>query len=238
MSAIEVGTIVLIITIAASIQGAIGFGMALIAAPTLVLIDPALVPAPLMMSSLVLVTLIAFRDHAHADFKTVRWAIGGNVFGSAVGASILTLLDPAGFALLFGALVLLGVGLSVLGVHIMVRRRSALGAGALGGFMGTTAAIGGPPMALVYQHAEAASFRGTLATYFIVSNTVGLTALFLAGRFRMPEVELGLLLIPGQIAGFLLSNQLKRLLHGRSIRPFILSLSAFAGLAVLIRTLT
>jgi uncharacterized membrane protein YfcA len=235
MSAIEVGAIVLVVTVAASVQGAIGFGMALIASPLLVLVDPQLVPAPLMMSSLVLVTLMAIRDHAHADFITVRWAILGNVVGAAAGASVLTVLSPAGFGLLFGAVVLLGVGLSVLGVHVRVRRRSAAGAGLLGGFMATTSAIGGPPIALVYQHADSDSFRGTLATYLIVSCVVGLVALFLAGRFRMPEVELGLLLIPGQVTGFLLSNWLAKLLHGRSIRPFILGLSGFAGVAVLVR---
>ena len=68
MSAIEVGAIVLVVTVAASVQGAIGFGMALIASPILVLVNPELVPGPLMMSSLVLVTLMAIRDHAHADF--------------------------------------------------------------------------------------------------------------------------------------------------------------------------
>ena len=99
MSAVEVATIIFVVTVAASVQGAIGFGMALIAAPILVLVDPQLVPGPLMMSSLVLVSLMAARDHAHADFKTVRFAILGNVFGAAAGASVLTLLDPRARAL-------------------------------------------------------------------------------------------------------------------------------------------
>lgn len=237
MSPLEIATIVAIVTVAASVQGAIGFGMALIASPLLVLVDPALVPGPLMMSSLVLVTLVAVRDHVHTDFKTVRWAIVGNVVGASIGASVLAQLDAARYGVLFAAIVLLGVGLSLLGARIRVRRRSAVGAGLLGGFMATTAAIGGPPMALVYQHEGADSFRGTLATYFIASSVIGLTALFFAGRFRMPEVEFGLLLIPGQIAGFLLSNWLRRRLGDHSIRPYILGLSALAALAVLGRVL-
>jgi len=101
--------------------------------------------------------------------------------------------------------------------------------------MATTAAIGGPPMALVYQHEKPDAFRGTLATYLIASCLIGLAALFLAGRFRMAEAQLGLLLVPGQVVGFLLSNVLKQLLHGHSLRPYILGLSSLAALVVLLR---
>jgi uncharacterized membrane protein YfcA len=237
MPFLEVASIVAVVTLAACIQGAIGFGMALVAAPILVLIDPALVPGPLMASGLVLVMLVAARDRAHADFQTVRWAMLGNLGGAVVGASVLSLLDANGFAILFGLLVLLGVTLSALGLHVRVTWRSTLGAGLLGGFMSTTSAIGGPPVALVYQHSPAARFRGTLSVYFILSSSVGLTALASVGRFGRAEMEFALLLIPGQILGFLLSFWLVRALPDASIRSFVLGLSVVAALAVLGRVL-
>jgi uncharacterized membrane protein YfcA len=231
----EIASIVAVVTLAGCVQGCIGFGMALIAAPILVLIDPALVPGPLMASGLVLVILVAARDRAHADFQTVRWAMGGNVAGAAIAAWVLTLLDPTGFSVLFGLLVLVGVAISAWGVHIRVSRRSTLGAGLLGGFMATTSSIGGPPMALLYQHSGASRFRGTLAAYFIVSSCIGLAALGAIGRFGRAELELSLLLIPGQVLGFLLSSQLTRVLREASVRPFVLVLSTVAALAVLAR---
>ena len=238
MSFPEVASIFAVVTLAACLQGCIGFGMALIAAPVLVLIEPALVPAPLMASGLVLVSLLAARDRAHIDVSAVRWAILGNVGGAAVAAWLLTLLDASGFSILFGLLVLLGVALSAWGVRVRVTRTSTLGAGMLGGFMGTTSAIGGPPMALVYQHSGAQQFRGTLSAYFVVSSCVGLTALATVGRFGRAEMELALLLIPGQILGFLLSSRLTRVLRGASVRPLVLVLSAVAALVVLGRVLT
>ena len=237
MSPVEIASVIAVLTVAAAVQGSIGFGMALIAAPILVLIEPRLVPGPLMGSTLLLVVLIAVRDHAHADFKTVRWALAGYVVGAGAGASLLVRLDPAGFSIVFALLVLLAVLLSVLGVRVRVRRRSAMAAGTLGGFMGTTTAIGGPPVALVYQHVEQDQFRGTLATYFIVSNSVGLTALWAVGRYGGEELVLSLILVPGQVFGFLLSNALARLIRDVSIRPFILGLSTLAALAVLVRVL-
>lgn len=235
MGAAEIAIVVSVITVGAAIQGAIGFGVALIAAPILVLVDPQLVPGPMMMSSFVLACLVAWRDRAHANLAIVRYAAPGNVVGAAIGAMLLARLDASGFALLFGVLVLLAVALSALGLRIPVRRRSAIGAGLLGGFMATTAAIGGPAMALVYQHEESNAFRGTLATYFVFSSVTGLAALFLVGKLGPAEAKLGLVLIPGQIAGFMLSSRLARRLEGHSIRPYILGLSSLAALAVLAR---
>ena len=238
MSFPEVAPIFAIVTLAACVQGCIGFGMALIAAPVLVIIDPALVPGPLMASGLVLVSLVAARDRAHTDFKAVRWAILGHVGGAALAAWVLTLLDATGFSILFGLLVLFGVVLSAWGAQVRITKGSTLGAGLLGGFMGTTSAIGGPPMALVYQHSDPQRFRGTLSSYFIVSSCVGLTALSSIGRFGQVEMELALLLIPGQVLCFLLSSWLTLVLRGVSVRPFVLVLSALAALVVLGRVLT
>ena len=78
MSPLEIAAVFSVVTAAACIQGAIGFGMALIAAPLLVLIEPDPVPGPLISSSLVLVSLIALRDRAHVDFRTVRFSSGAS----------------------------------------------------------------------------------------------------------------------------------------------------------------
>jgi uncharacterized membrane protein YfcA len=207
--------------------------MALVAAPILVLIDARLVPGPLTASSFVLCSLLALRDRAHADLDRVRFSMLGNVAGAFAGAFVLTLLDPRGFAVLFGLLVLLGVGLSATGLHVAVTRRTALGAGVLGGFMSATSSIGGPPVALVYQHAGADRFRGTLSTYFVVSSLVSLGALSVAGRFGAEELQLALYLIPAQVVGFALSSWAKRWIGGASIRPFVLGLSGLAAIVVL-----
>jgi uncharacterized membrane protein YfcA len=237
VSPLEVCAIVVVVTAAACLQGAVGFGMALVAAPILVLIDARLVPGPLTASSLVLCSLLSLRDGVHADLEKVRFSMLGNPVGACAGAFVLTLLDPSGFAVLFGLLVLLGVGLSAAGLRVVVTRGTALGAGLLGGFMGTTSSIGGPPMALVYQHTGAEQFRGTLSLYFVVSCSVSLVALSVAGRFGAEELGLALYLVPAQVAGFALSFALRRWIEGSSIRPFVLGLSALAGAVVLGRAL-
>jgi uncharacterized membrane protein YfcA len=99
--------------------------------------------------------------------------------------------------------------------------------------MSATSSIGGPPVALVYQHTGADRFRGTLSTYFVVSSLVSLAALSVAGRFGAEELQLALYLIPAQVAGFALSSRAKRWIEGSSIRPFVLGLSGLAAIVVL-----
>jgi uncharacterized membrane protein YfcA len=226
---------VAIVTTAACIQGAIGFGMALIAAPLLVLIDPALVPGPLIASGFVLVALIAIRDRAHVDFSSVRFSMAGNVFGAAAGASVVAILDPRGFGILFGGLVLFAVALSAVGLKLRVARGTALGAGLVGGFMSATSSIGGPPMALVYQHEGPERFRATLSVYFVFSTCVSVAALTLVGAFGLDDLARAAVLVPGQLLGFSLSHFVARRLAGASIRPFILGLSALAAIVLLVR---
>lgn len=222
-------------TVAACLQGAIGFGMALVAAPVLVLIEPELVPGPLVASALVLVASIAIRDRTHIDFHTVRFSMLGHPVGALAGASVVAVLDPRGFGILFGVLVLLAVVMSAAGLHVRLSRASALGAGLLGGFMGATSAIGGPPMALVYQHAGAERFRGTLSVYFVFSSIVTVAALTLVGAFGWKHLRLAGLLVPGQLLGFTLSTPVTRLLAGHSVQPYVLGLSAMAAVVVLAR---
>ena len=237
MSSLEIVLLVAVVTAAGCVQASIGFGMALIAAPILVMIDPRLVPGPLIASAFVLVLLVAIRDRSHVDYGTVRFSMVGNAVGAFTGAAVVALLDPRSYAILFGLLVLLGVALSAMGLRIAVSRGLALGAGLLGGFMSATSSIGGPPMALVYQHEGAERFRGTLSAYFVFSTVVSVAALAWFGRFGWQELRLAGILIPGQIVGFALSFPMTRVLRGHSIRPFILGLSSLAAIVLLVRVL-
>ena len=116
MSSLEIALLVAVVTAAGCVQASIGFGMALIAAPILVMIDPRLVPGPLIASAFVLVLLVAIRDRSHVDFGTVRFSMAGNAVGAFTGAAVIALLEPRSYAILFGLLVLLGVALSAMGL--------------------------------------------------------------------------------------------------------------------------
>lgn len=110
-----------------------------------------------------------------------------------------------------------------------------LGAGLLSGIMGTTAAIGGPAVAVLYQREAGPLVRSTLAGYFIVGAAMSLAALFLVGRLGREEVELGIAMIPGILLGILAAHPARRFLDRGYTRNAILLVSGAAGLAAVVR---
>lgn len=222
-----------ITALGAMVQAAVGFGLALIAAPVLLLLYGPFVPGPLMAASTVLTLLVAHRERADMDFSGIAWAMGGRVFGTVLAAVFLALASAALFDLVFGSLVLFAVTLSALGLHVQPGRRSAAAAGALSGLMGTISSIGGPPMALLYQRAGAARLRGTLAGFFLLGTGMSVAALAVVGRFGREEVGLSLFLAPAMAVGFAVAGPLRDRLTEGMIRPLVLGLSSVSGVLVL-----
>ena len=64
------------------------------------------------------------------------------------------------------------VALTAAGLQFRLNRRTLVGAGIASGIMGTATAIGGPPMAVVYQHEGGPRARGTLAAFFTVGAVI------------------------------------------------------------------
>lgn len=233
MSVIALVLVTVLVAGAACIQGAAGFGMALLAAPLLTLVDRSFAPAPLVLAVLPLSVLIAQRDWAHLDRRGLAWAIGGRLPGVVLGAVAAAALSEHTLALVLGLGVLAAVGLSMVTARLRPTPGTLVSAGFASGFMGTTTSIGGPPMALVYQRSDGPAFRSTLAIYFAAGALMSLTALAVAGRMGAHELRLGLLLWPGVILGFLLSRPLTRYLDEGRTRPMVLAISAAAALLLI-----
>ena len=82
-----------------------------------------------------------------------------------------------------------------------------LTAGFLSGFMGTSSAIGGPPMALVMQHEGSDFIRANLAAFFIVSCVLSLAMLVSIDRFGAAELAVFPTATTGDARGLLASAQ-------------------------------
>ncbi len=221
----------------ALVQGAVGFGLNLVAVPLLLWIDPSLVPGPVLVAALVLTILILRRERKAVDFTGLGWAFAGRLPGTGLGVAALLVVPAASLSLVFASLVLIAVLISASGVHVRPTWRTLLVAGALSGFMSTTSAVGGPPMALVYQEAAGPRLRGTLAGYFVAGALISIFALTAAGRFGAVEARASLALIPGILIGFALSRRAARRLDAGMIRPAVLLVAGLASGSVLVRQL-
>jgi uncharacterized membrane protein YfcA len=223
--------------VGAVLQGSVGFGLGLIGVPLLVLIDPVFVPGPLLLAAFLLNLLMSYREHASIDFKGVKWAIPGRFLGAAGGAGVLSVIPRDQISMLFGTMVLLAVAISLAGLDLPPHPRNVLIAGTFSGFMGTTSAIGGPPVALVFQKQKGPRIRSTLSVIFAAGTVISMISLALIGRFGGREMLAAVFLFPGVVLGFFISRRTSKILDRGSIRMAVLAVSAFTGIFVILRNL-
>lgn len=227
----------LVLLLGALVQGVVGYGMNLVVAPLLTLIDPSLVPVPLLLIASVHALLAATRERGHADWTGVGWAMTGRLPGIAIGVAVVALLPQGPFAAAVALAVLVCVGLSLLTWRPHPTPRALLVAGVASGTLGTAAAIGGPPIALLYQHAAGPTIRATLAVYFAVGTMASVGALALAGAVHGDPALRAALLLPFLVAGFWLSTPLRRFIDGRWMRPAVLIVAVSSAFALLGRAM-
>ncbi len=224
-------------TVAAFLQATLGFGMALIAAPLMVLLDPSLIPGPMLFAAAVLTLLMTRREWHAVRGRDLGWSLGGRVIGTGIALAVMDRISADGMDLLFGAIVLGAVAMSAGGFSLRLTRGTLWHAGMVSGLMGTVTSIGGPPMALVYQNERGPEVRGTLSAYFLVGTVLSLIGLAWIGRFGLPELRAGLMLSPGVVLGYLLSRYSLGFVDRRGLRPAILGLAALSALVVILRRL-
>ncbi|WP_019854142.1 sulfite exporter TauE/SafE family protein [Actinopolyspora mortivallis] len=221
----------------AVVQGSVGFGMNLIAAPLLAIADPVLVPVPLLVTASAFAVLPLVRERGQADWRGVRWALVGRVPGTVLGVAALALLPSRWLAVLIGVVVLVSVGLSLLTWRPRPVPSTLFTAGVFSGVFGTAAAVGGPPMALVYQHNTGPTVRSTLSAYFALGSLLSLGALLLSGQVQPQQLLAAAVLFPFAMLGFVLSGPLRRPLDRGGTRPALLGLAAFSALSLLFKAL-
>ncbi|HEY3500105.1 MAG TPA: sulfite exporter TauE/SafE family protein [Polyangiaceae bacterium] len=236
-STTEIALALAIVAIGAALQGSVGFGFALLSAPFLEWINPRLVPGPLVLAVTVLLVLTALRERQSIDLRGIGWVLAGRVPGTLIGAVALAGLSESALTVTLGVLVLTAVGLSLLDVHLPRKPPFLVVAGVISGVMGTTAALGGPAVAILYQHERPELVRSTLATFFLIGALMSLPALAWVGRLGAEEGKLALLLLPGILLGFAVSARTARLLHGGRTRAAVLLVAGLAGATGVVRGL-
>jgi hypothetical protein len=235
LSLLDIALASLVIAIGALIQGSIGFGVNVVGGPILVLIDPRLVPGPALFIGFALTVLVGVRDRAGIDRTGFLWVFCGRIPTSIAAALLVAALPVRGTAISLGVAVLVAVILSVLGWRVERTPSTLFSAGALSGVMGTVAAIGGPPIAMLYQDVSGREVRGTLSAMFAVGTLMSMAFLALVGRFGVDEIVVSLTLLPAVGVGFAASRFVTPWVDRGFVRPAILTLCAVSAIVAIVR---
>lgn len=220
----------------ALIQASTGLGLGMIAAPILLLIDPNLVPGPLLVLALMISLLIATRERRHIDRKGLGFALAGRIPGTVLAGFTISLLPTSTYGLLFGAMVLAGVALSTTGWRVQPTAGNLLTAGFASGYMGTLTSIGAPPLALAYQHGSASSIRATMAAYFVIGSAFSILVLAIFQRFTVQQALASVVFMPPLIAGFWVSGRVVAHMNNERTRLAVLWLSAITAVMLIAKS--
>ncbi|GAB3461564.1 sulfite exporter TauE/SafE family protein [Streptomonospora sediminis] len=226
------GTAVLL---GAVVQSSVGLGLGLVAAPVVALLNPAMMPGAMLIATAVLPVFVLAVEWRNVDWRGLGWALIGRLPGSLAGVWVVAVLPPELLAGGVGAMVLVAVVLSVRSVRVRIGRTSLLAAGVVSGFTGTATSIGGPPIALLYQHEAAGRIRGTLAVFFLVGCVMSLGLLAAGGQLHAAEVSAGLWLLPFVVAGFLAGRPLCRVIDAGRMRAVLLAVVTVSGIVLLVQ---
>jgi uncharacterized membrane protein YfcA len=221
--------------VAAFIQGTVGMGFALIVAPVCGLVAPGLLPVALLVLMLPLNCYVAWRERAHLDLNGAGWITLGRTVGALLGLWILTAITRGHLDLLIGLSTVLAALVSLCAPAFEPGRMALIGAGMVTGVTETATGIGGPPLALVYQHHQAPILRSTMALCFAVGEIISLALFLVMGLVHARLVGAVLALVPFLAAGAYLSEHAHHHVQGALLRTFVIVFAVISGTLIIIK---
>jgi uncharacterized protein len=240
---LDVGAWGLLLVLAAAIAGgaaqsALGFGAAFTTVPALAIVAPQLLPGSVLVALLPLSLVMLVQGFSRTDVRAATRLTLGRLPGIAVGTVAVAMLPTRGLTVATGLLLLVAVVVSVGGWTVTVTPGSELVAGFLSGITGTAAALGGPPIALLYRGRGASALRPTLALVWAVGLVPIIGSLWLAGEFTADQARTGAVLGVAMLVGLVVAAPLVRRWPDEVIRRGVLAWAAVGAVGALTRALT
>jgi uncharacterized membrane protein YfcA len=226
------------VMVAAFIQGSIGVGFALVVAPIVALIDPSQLPALVLVLMMPLNLYVLWRERAALDWRGTGWITVGRIAGTFAGIAVLTVLVQWQLDLLVGLSTILAAVAALAGPVLTLRPATFVGAGLVTGVTETTTGIGGPPLALLYQHQSGPVLRATIAACFLIGQMFSLIALVAAERADLNQIALAALLVPALAVGGMMSHLSHRVIGAVWMRRLLLAFAIVSGLVLIVRGLS
>lgn len=223
------------VAFAGFVQGTTGMGFALILAPILAFVAPELVPVGLLVLMIPLNVYVAWRERGALDRLGAGWITAGRLAGTLGGVWVLAALSARYLDLMIGAATVLAAAATLLAPAFRPGRRAYLVAGLVTGVTETATGIGGPPLALVLQHAPPPALRSTIAFCFLVGEIVSLGFLAVAGHATPANIGASLVLLPALAVGAFLSHHVHARVGGGFLRGFVLVFAIASGVLLLLR---
>ena len=223
------------VLVAACVQGTIGIGFALMVAPVLAFLRPELLSVSLLCLMLPLNLFTVLRERHAFDWKGGGWITLGRVFGTIAGARVLVALSSHALNLVIGVATIAVAALTMVAPVFSPNRSAFVSVGLLTGISETATGIGGPPLALAYQHHRPEVLRSTVAGCFLLGEVLSVGVLGVMGRTTSQQMLSAALLFPFLAVGGVVSSFFRHRVNGRLLRGLVLIFAATSAAILIIR---
>lgn len=227
----------LLLAVGGMVQSAVGFGVGVVAGPFLAVLRPDLVPTGLIVCGLLLALVLLVRDHRHIDWPGLGWALLGRLPGLLLGTWVVVVSPAPLIGIILSVSILATVAVNWSRPRISLTRQNLVLGGAAAGFTGTSAGIGGPPLAMVYQREEPTRTRATLSAFFAIGGAVSLVSLNVSDAIPAGVMRESILLSPAVLVGYFAARPLVGRMGQHHMRLIILVVAGAASLLLLIRSI-
>lgn len=221
----------------AFVQSSIGFGLAVVASPFVIVLAPDLMPGALLVASFSLPVVQLLLAPLDIAWRQLGWALLARLALTPLGVLAVAYFDVRALSVAVAVLILVTVATSLTTIEIRMTSRNAVAAGAIAGVSGTATSIGGPFLALVLQHERPERVRSTLAAFFVAGAVMAIGSLSVAGEFTRAQLVAGLAWLPFIALGYAVAAPLRRHLRTEHLRRGVLAFSALAGASLLVKAL-
>lgn len=232
----DTAVLVLITFVAATVNGALGYGFSSITVPVALLfytnriLNPALVLIELVINGYV---LFMNRNSIPNVWRRVAPILIGLVIGIGIGSYILFLVQPAWIKFVTYFFLLPLILLQAAGIRkpIQAEKAIAIPFGIGIGTLYSVTTISGPPLALLFNNQGYAKqdFRAALGVIRVAESSLTAIAYGFIGFYSAGSMDIIPYIVPSVIVGIPLGTYLIRLINPETFRRICM---AFDGLVV------
>ena len=201
LTPLDLGVIVTALLVGAVVQSVVGLGLGLVAAPVVTLVEPSVMPELMLWLAVAMPLVTLAGEREDIDWRGLAWAFPPRLVGTVGGVAVVVAAPDRLIGVAVGVMVLVAVLLTWRTVRIPVNRPTLVTAGLVSGVTGTATSIGGPPLAILYQHRPPREIRTTMAVYFLGGAALSLVGLTVVGEVNTHDALLALAMVPVLLVG-------------------------------------
>ena len=226
-----------IIITASVLQMATGVSVGMIIVPFLAMISYALIPAPIVLASLVLTSLMAYKGKQHIDTKNLSQIGAGMLLGIFVSIILLVNIAFEHLGLVYGVFILASVLISIKVKSFTLSPSINYIGGFVSGVMGATALSGGHVLALLFRNHKLESIKATLSFVYTIFSIVLLIVFYINDKFTFDDAILGIYMMPGFLIGYLISPYFVKYFNKEYTKVAVLIMATIGAVILIIKSI-